>query len=162
MGLFDKFKKQPESTTTTLAAVMNGEVKPITEAPDPVFSQKMMGDGYVLFPTDGTVVSPVDGKIETVFPTKHAVGITSNNGLEIIIHIGLDTVQLNGEGFEVFVAAGDKVTKGQKLVQVDLAAIGSKVPSTATPVVITNLGDKTIELTGSGTVSAGDDVLTVK
>ncbi|TLG72991.1 PTS sugar transporter subunit IIA [Culicoidibacter larvae] len=162
MGLFDKFKKQPESTPTTLAAVMDGEIKPITEAPDPVFSQKMMGDGYVVFPTAGVVVSPVDGKIETVFPTKHAVGITSNDGLEIIIHIGLDTVQLNGEGFEVFVAAGDKVTKGQKLVEVDLATIGSKVPSTATPVVITNLGDKTIELTASGSAVAGADVLTVK
>ncbi|MGL5383734.1 MAG: PTS sugar transporter subunit IIA [Culicoidibacterales bacterium] len=171
MGFFDflKGKKQKEvapvveaqPALSTLAAVMDGEIVPVTETPDPVFSQKMMGDGYAVNPTNGTVVSPVDGTVELVFPTKHAVGLKSNDGLEIIIHVGLDTVGLKGEGFEVFVAQGDTVTRGQKLIEVDLDAIRDKVPSLVTPVVISNLEGKEVEVV-TGTAKAGDTVLTVK
>ncbi|MGL6248051.1 MAG: PTS sugar transporter subunit IIA, partial [Culicoidibacterales bacterium] len=138
-----------------------GEIIPVSETPDPVFSQKMMGDGYAVMPSNGTVVSPVDGTVELVFPTKHAIGLKSVDGLEIIIHVGLDTVGLKGEGFEVFVAQGDTVTRGQKLLEVDLDAIRDKVPSLVTPVVISNLDGKEVEVM-TGAAQAGDTVLTVK
>lgn len=120
---------------------IEGEIIPITEVPDQVFSGKMMGDGFAIVPSEGTVVSPVDGEIVNVFPTKHAIGILSNGGKEILIHIGIDTVKLNGEGFEVLVSQGDKVTKGQQLIKIDLHYIRENAPSTITPVVFTNLSE---------------------
>ncbi|WHY92961.1 N-acetylglucosamine-specific PTS transporter subunit IIBC [Neobacillus cucumis] len=118
---------------------IEGEIIPITEVPDQVFSQKMMGDGFGIVPANGSVVSPVDGEILNVFPTKHALGIRSKQGYEILIHIGLDTVNLKGEGFTVLVNEGDKVTKGQAILNFDLEFIKKSVPSTVTPVIFTNL-----------------------
>ncbi|GGI14620.1 glucose-specific PTS transporter subunit IIBC [Gottfriedia solisilvae] len=129
------------STDEEIINPIEGEIIPITEVPDQVFSGKMMGDGFAIIPSEGTVVSPVDGEIVNVFPTKHAIGILSKGGKEILIHIGIDTVKLNGEGFEVLVAQGDKVTKGQQLVKVDLHFIRENAPSTITPVVFTNLSE---------------------
>jgi glucose PTS system EIICBA or EIICB component len=130
-----------QSTDEEIINPIEGEIIPITEVPDQVFSGKMMGDGFAIIPSEGTVVSPVDGEIVNVFPTKHAIGILSKGGKEILIHIGIDTVKLNGEGFEVLVAQGDKVTKGQQLVKVDLHFIRENAPSTITPVVFTNLSE---------------------
>ncbi|GBU10733.1 glucose-specific enzyme IIA component of PTS [Erysipelotrichaceae bacterium] len=144
-----------------LAAVLEGELKPLTASEDPVFSQKLMGDGYLIEPTNNIVVSPVNGVIQTVFPTKHALGILSDSGDEVIIHVGLDTVKLNGEGFTAFVVAGDKVVAGQKLLEVDFDLIRSKVPSIATPVVISNIGDRKVELKDLKAVKAGDIVATI-
>ncbi|MGG1400909.1 N-acetylglucosamine-specific PTS transporter subunit IIBC [Bacillus salipaludis] len=118
---------------------IEGEIIPITEVPDQVFSQKMMGDGFGIVPANGSVVSPVDGEILNVFPTKHAICIRSKQGYEILIHIGLDTVNLKGEGFTVLVKEGDKVTKGQAILTFDLEFIKKSVPSTVTPVIFTNL-----------------------
>ncbi|MBI0580248.1 PTS transporter subunit EIIC [Neobacillus cucumis] len=118
---------------------IEGEIIPITEVPDQVFSQKMMGDGFGIVPANGSLVSPVDGEILNVFPTKHALGIRSKQGYEILIHIGLDTVNLKGEGFTVLVNEGDKVTKGQAILNFDLEFIKKSVPSTVTPVIFTNL-----------------------
>ncbi len=98
-----------------------------------------MGDGFVVFPEDNAVYAPCDASVEVVFPTKHAIGLTSEKGNEILIHVGLDTVTLNGEGFTTFVEVGDKVTKGQKLLEFDSEFIKSKGLSTATPVVFTNM-----------------------
>jgi len=131
----------PSTTDEEMINPIEGEIIPITEVPDQVFSGKMMGDGFAIIPSEGTVVSPVDGEIVNVFPTKHAIGILSKGGKEILIHIGIDTVKLNGEGFEVLVAQGDKVTKGQQLVKVDLHFIRENAPSTITPVVFTNLSE---------------------
>lgn len=133
-GLFGK----KESTVVNITAPINGKVIDITEVPDPVFSQKMMGDGIAIDPVDGEVVSPIDGEVIQVFPTKHAVGLKSKSGLEILIHIGLETVQLNGEGFETFVNAGDRVKRGELLVRFDLSVISQKAASTLTPVILTN------------------------
>ncbi len=130
-----------QSTDEEIINPIEGEIISITEVPDQVFSGKMMGDGFAIIPSEGTVVSPVDGEIVNVFPTKHAIGILSKGGKEILIHIGIDTVKLNGEGFEVLVAQGDKVTKGQQLVKVDLHFIRENAPSTITPVVFTNLSE---------------------
>lgn len=118
---------------------IEGEIIPITEVPDQVFSQKMMGDGFGIIPEKGIVVSPVDGEIINIFPTKHAIGIKSVHGYEILIHIGLDTVKLKGEGFTVSVKDGQKVSKGQELIRFNLDSIKNSVPSTITPVVFTNL-----------------------
>jgi glucose PTS system EIICBA or EIICB component len=125
--------------TSTIVSPIKGELKSITEVPDQVFSGKMMGDGFAIVPTEGTVVSPVNGEIVNIFPTKHALGLVAEDGTEILIHVGIDTVKLGGEGFEAFVAQGDKVTQGQKLLQVDLEYVGANAPSLMTPIVFTNL-----------------------
>ncbi len=131
---------------------LTGEIKPITEVPDQVFSGKMMGDGFAIMPTDGTIVSPVNGKIVNLFPTKHAIGIESDGGREVLIHIGIDTVNLKGEGFETLVQEGDLVEAGQPLLKVDFDFVGKNAPSIITPIVFTNLKEGehiVIEKTGS-------------
>lgn len=118
---------------------LKGEVRVITEVPDQVFAGKMMGDGFAIVPSEGMVVSPVDGKIVNLFHTKHAIGILSDNGREILIHIGIDTVNLKGEGFETLVAENDHVEKGQPILKVDLDYLKEHATSTITPIVFTNL-----------------------
>jgi len=150
------------SEVAEVASVMTGEVRPITEAPDPTFAQKLLGDGFVVFPTKGEVVAPFDGKLTMVYPTKHAIALTSNNGLEVLIHIGLDTVTLNGEGFELLAKEGDEVKKGQIILNADLKFIKSKEIEIATPVIITNLNEQVLDLKKTGSVEAGDIVLSIK
>ncbi|WP_404454339.1 N-acetylglucosamine-specific PTS transporter subunit IIBC [Virgibacillus necropolis] len=136
---------------------VKGTMMPITEVPDQVFSQKMMGDGFAIDPEDGLYVSPVDGEILNVFPTKHAVGIQSESGHEILVHIGLDTVELEGVGFDVYVKEGDKVKKGDVLVKVDLDYVKANATSTVSPIVFTNLSEnESVELLQSGTIGAGN------
>ncbi|SFC86066.1 PTS system, N-acetylglucosamine-specific IIC component [Bacillus sp. OV322] len=118
---------------------IDGEIIPIEEIPDPVFSQKMMGDGFGILPVNGSVVSPVDGEIINIFPTRHAIGIRSKEGYEILIHVGLDTVNLQGEGFTVHVNEGEGVAKGQEILTFNLDFIKNNAPSTITPVIFTNL-----------------------
>ncbi|MEH7095856.1 N-acetylglucosamine-specific PTS transporter subunit IIBC [Neobacillus vireti] len=127
---------------------IEGEIIPITEVEDQVFSQKMMGDGFAIIPAKGSVVSPVDGKIINVFPTKHAVGIKSKQGYEILIHIGMDTVNLKGEGFTVLVKDGDSISKGQEIIKFDLEKIRHSTSSTVSPVVFTNLTKLNIKKQG--------------
>ncbi|SHJ98354.1 PTS system D-glucose-specific IIA component, Glc family (TC 4.A.1.1.9)/PTS system D-glucose-specific IIB component, Glc family (TC 4.A.1.1.9)/PTS system D-glucose-specific IIC component, Glc family (TC 4.A.1.1.9) [Clostridium cavendishii DSM 21758] len=116
-----------------------GKVIPLEEVPDKVFAEKMMGDGFAIEPKDNFVYSPVDGVISILFPTKHAIGITTDDGLELLIHVGMDTVSLNGEGFTTFINQGDKVKAGDKLLKVEFQTIKDKVPSIITPIVFTNL-----------------------
>jgi glucose PTS system EIICBA or EIICB component len=123
------------------AAPLKGEIKPITEVPDQVFAGKMMGDGFAIIPSEGTVVSPVNGKIVNLFPTKHAIGILSDTGREILIHVGIDTVNLKGQGFETLVSENDIVEQGQPLLKVDLNYIKEHATSTITPIVFTNLSE---------------------
>ncbi|MED1467078.1 PTS glucose transporter subunit IIA [Bacillus salipaludis] len=133
-------KKDNESNLFTLMP-LEGQVVSIETVPDPVFSQKMMGDGFAILPSNGTVISPVDGEVLSIFPTKHAVSLKDRNGREILIHIGLDTVILKGEGFTTFVKDGQRVKKGQKLIEVDFESIKNKVPSIITPIIFTNLNE---------------------
>lgn len=142
-----------------LAAPMKGNVAPITECPDPTFASKAMGDGFVVFPKDGKFYAPASGEITMTFPTKHAFGLMTNDGTEILVHIGLDTVELNGEPFTMHVKKGDKVKKGQLLVDVDLKAIEAAGKETATAVVITN--GKAVNLIKSGAVDAKTDVVEI-
>ncbi|CGG49131.1 MULTISPECIES: PTS sugar transporter subunit IIA [Bacillus] len=122
----------------TIVAPLTGAVKNIEEVPDPVFAGRMMGDGVAIDPTEGVVVSPVDGEIVQLFHTKHAIGIKAKNGTEILIHVGLETVKMEGEGFETHVSEGQAVKAGDKLISFDLELIREKAKSTITPIVITN------------------------
>jgi PTS system glucose-specific IIA component len=121
-----------------LFSPISGKVIKIEEVPDPAFAQKMMGEGVAIEPNEGKVTSPVNGKVIQVFPTKHAVGILSETGLEILIHIGLDTVTMNGEGFVAHVKEGDQVKVGQPLINFSLDLVKEKATSSITPMVITN------------------------
>ncbi|MDM5314574.1 PTS glucose transporter subunit IIA [Fictibacillus sp. b24] len=137
--MFNKlFGKKEVKKEETVIAPLTGKIVNIEEVPDPTFAQKMMGDGIAIEPTEGVVVSPVDGEIVQFFHTKHAIGIQSEAGAEILIHVGLETVSMNGEGFEGHVNVGDKVKAGDKLLSFDLDLIKEKAASTVTPIVITN------------------------
>jgi len=120
---------------------MEGDIIPLEEVSDPVFSEKMMGDGIAIMPTDGTVVAPVDGTIIQVAPTKHAIGIRSGDGAEILIHVGLDTVELAGSPFDVHVKVGDTITTGQPLLTADLEQIRQAGKDTVTSMIVTNGGE---------------------
>ena len=109
----------------------------IEDIPDPCICTKMMGEGFGINPTEGEVVAPIEGKVDNVFPTKHAVGLKADNGLELL-HIGLDTVQLDGEGFEVLVESGDTVKVGDPLIRFDLEYIKNNAKSVISPIIITN------------------------
>ncbi|MCL7745710.1 glucose PTS transporter subunit IIA [Halalkalibacter alkaliphilus] len=121
---------------------VQGNILPLTDVPDEVFSKKMMGDGFAIEPANGTICTPVNGTIINVFPTKHAIGIKSENGLELLVHVGIDTVTLNGKGFETFVQEGQKVKAGQKIVEVDLDYILEHATSIVTPIIFTNLQEE--------------------
>jgi len=151
------FGKKEEIKTVQLFAPISGNAVTLDKVPDPVFSEKMMGDGLAIDPTEGLAVSPVDGEIIQVFPTKHAVGIRAKNGAEILIHIGLETVSLNGEGFVAFVKEGEKVKVGDKLVSFDLDIIKTKAKSTITPIIITNTDQaSSLEAKAQGPVEKGN------
>jgi glucose PTS system EIICBA or EIICB component len=130
-----------QKANAVFVSPLKGEIKPISDVPDQVFSGKMMGDGFAIIPAEGMVVSPVDGEIVNLFPTKHAIGIMSDNGREILIHIGIDTVNLKGKGFETLVSENDRVEKGQPLLKIDLDYIKEHATSTITPIVFTNLAE---------------------
>ena len=134
-----------------IVSPLDGKLIDLSEVPDQVFSQKMMGDGFAIDPTSGEVVSPVDGTVAMVFGTKHAIGINTEDGLEILIHFGIDTVKLNGEGFECLVNQGEKVKAGQPILKVDIDEIEEKVPSIITPIIFTNLPEgKSIGIINKG------------
>lgn len=140
------FSKKIETRAVEIYSPLDGEAIPLEEVPDPVFAQKMMGDGLAIIPKNGNVVSPINGKVVQIFPTKHAVGLVSEEGLEILIHIGLETVELNGEGFEVEVNAGETVKVGDPLINVDLDYLEQKHKEIVTPIIITNMLDKVGDL----------------
>ncbi|MBH0231118.1 glucose-specific PTS transporter subunit IIBC [Halobacillus yeomjeoni] len=143
---------------------IKGKVMPITEVPDQVFSGKMMGDGFAIEPVDGKIVSPVNGKVLNVFPTKHAIGLQADNGMEILIHIGIDTVGLKGEGFTDLISEGDEVKQGQAMMEVDLDYVKENAPSIITPIVFTNLEEgQSVEVKASGEVNHNDpDIIEIK
>lgn len=133
--MLDLFKKK----NISIVAPMTGEVVEIDKVPDEVFSTKMIGDGIAINPFEGIVVAPCDGKIIQVFPTKHAIGILTEEGLEILIHVGIDTVNLKGKGFESFIKADQYVKKGQKLLEIDLEYVKNHAKTLLSPIVITNM-----------------------
>lgn len=162
--MFNFFKKDKKEEAGPLEkqklySPVKGKVIPVSEVADPVFSQKMMGDGYAVIPSDGKIYSPVEGEILSVFPTKHAIGIQLKDGLELLLHMGLDTVELNGKPFETHVKEGDKVTTETLLATCDLEALAEAGKNNAMVVVITNM-DKVNEfaMEVEGDVQANDVV----
>ncbi|MEC2075879.1 PTS glucose transporter subunit IIA [Metabacillus fastidiosus] len=157
--MFKKMLKEGEEKTILeecIFAPLSGKLINIDEVPDPVFSEKMMGDGMAVEPTEGNVLAPVDGEVIQIFHAKHAIAIRSEGGAEILLHIGLETVSLDGQGFEVIVKEGEKVKSGDLLLTFDLPFIRENAASTISPIVITN-GEMMERLTKerSGAVQAG-------
>lgn len=132
----DKNTKSTETAVTELYSPMAGEVLPVEKSEDPMFASKMLGDGIAVNPSDGTVYAPCDGTLSLLYETKHALGITTDSGIDLLIHVGIDTVQMNGEGFETFAAQGDRIRKGQKLLTVDLNLVKEKGYSTQTMMIL--------------------------
>lgn len=157
-----KAKTAATGESVDLVAVANGEVIAIEAVADPVFSGKMMGDGFAVEPTDGTIVSPVNGTIKSVFPTKHAIGIETKEGVEVLVHMGIDTVSLEGKPFSVKVKEGDQVQAGQVLAQVDLEALQQADKKATMIVVFTNMDKiQAFELTQKGSQQAGNTIGTL-
>ena len=152
-----------KGVTDEVHSVADGEVINIEDVKDPVFSQKMMGDGFAVEPENGHIVSPVAGKVTSVFPTKHALGLVTDNGLEVLVHIGLDTVSLEGKPFEVKVTEGQTVAAGDLLVEADLDAIREAGRETSTIVVFTNADAiKSVKVEHTGKLAANAPVATVE
>ena len=138
-------KAADSSAPVTITSPLAGEVKELSQATDPVFAQGLMGRGVVIVPSQGELVSPVNGRVTVFFPTKHAIGILSDEGVEILMHIGMDTVNLEGKGFEGYVSQGDKVKVGDKLISFDIDMIKKAGYVTETPVIITNSDSYQVE-----------------
>lgn len=146
----------------TIKSPVEGTIIPLKDVNDPTFAQEMLGKGFAVIPENNIVKAPVSGEIVTLFPTKHAVGIKGNDGVEVLIHIGIDTVKLNGQYFETSLKMGDKVKQGDPLVTVDFDSVKKEGYDTATIVVITNTNDyKDVRLVKEGTVSLKEPVLDI-
>lgn len=146
-------------TTDIFTSVAEGSVHPLEEAADPVFAEKMMGEGYFVEPTNGAIYSPVAGKVSTIFPTKHAIGITTDSGLEVLLHMGINTVELDGKPFDVLAKEGQMVTPETQVANVDLAGIKEAGKGTSMMVLITNMSDvATHVLEKTGAVHASEEV----
>lgn len=152
--LTDSNKKDLE-----LLSCVKGEMIPLEDVKDPVFSSKTMGDGIAIIPEEGVITSPVDGSIEVAFPTGHAVGIKADNNLELLIHVGINTVELNGEHFKMLVKQGDKVKKGQELIKFDIDAIKAKGYDTTTMLLVTNNESGDLKKEDYRNVSTSDRVM---
>ncbi|EGQ1413590.1 TPA: PTS transporter subunit IIABC [Staphylococcus aureus] len=159
---------EDKSSTSELShivhAPLTGEVTPLSEVPDQVFSEKMMGDGIAIKPSQGEVRAPFNGKIQMIFPTKHAIGLVSDSGLELLIHIGLDTVKLNGEGFTLHVEEGQEVKQGDLLINFDLDYIRNHAKSDITPIIVTqgNITNLDFKQGEHGNISFGDQLFEAK
>ena len=135
-------KKEAEAVSEILiASPLKGKAIALADVPDPTFAEGILGQGAAVEPSEGLVVAPGDGEVTTIFDTKHAVGLQLDNGVELLIHVGINTVEMNGDGFEAFVKEGDKVKKGDKLVKFDIEKIKAAGYATATPVIVTNTDD---------------------
>lgn len=153
MGLFSKKKE------LDLYAPITGELIDITEVKDQVFSQKILGDGVAIEPKEGVLYAPFDCEVVQLFHTLHAIGLKAKD-VEILVHIGMDTVELNGEGFKGFVNEGDHVKKGQKLIEFDIDYIKSKGKEATTPIVITNMDIvKSLDKSQTKDIVANQDIV---
>ena len=136
--MFGFFKKKKQNEPLNFVTPVNGKVIELSEVPDPVFAQKMAGDGVAIDTTGDIIVAPCDGELSLIFKTKHAFAMTLDNGIEILVHIGIETVSLKGKGFKQLVEQGTKVKAGTPIIKIDRNFIKSKGLSLITPVLITN------------------------
>ena len=161
-------EKTVESTTdlpviATIYSPMSGTVMPLSEVPDGAFASGALGNGFGVEPNDGKVTSPINGQVMMVFETKHAIGLVSDEGVEVMIHVGLDTVTMKGEGFTAHVKAGDQDKVGDLLLDVDLEAVKAAGHPTVTPIVVTNtMNYKAVEVLSTGNITHKEDILVIK
>lgn len=162
MAIMDLFRKKTEKKEADpyVYAPVAGTVTGLSEVQDEAFSSGVMGEGIAIEPAEGRVYAPCDGEISVFFPTGHALGITAETGAEILIHVGMDTVSLNGQGFTPRAQAGDKVTKGQLLLEFDMEYIKSRNLPLTTPVVVTNADEMAeVKLLPAQNVSNADVIM---
>ncbi|MEK5379420.1 beta-glucoside-specific PTS transporter subunit IIABC [Niallia sp. FSL W8-0635] len=146
----------------TIVSPLQGKLNSLKQVDDGMFSEEILGQGVAIEPSEGTVISPVNGTVSALFDSKHAIGITSDDGIELLIHVGIDTVQLNGEGYEYSVQKGQRIQIGDKLIQFDLEGIKAKGYKTITPVVITNSAEVGDILTANdGPINLGEEIIKV-
>lgn len=158
--MFSFFKKKDDGIV--LAAPIKGKAVSLSEVSDPTFNSGMLGKGIAIIPSEGKVYAPVDGEVGMVFDTLHAISMTSADGVEVLIHIGLDTVQMKGEGFEAHVQAGAQVKTGDLLISMDLDKIKAAGYDTISPVIICNTDDYAdVQETANGDVQPGDSVIKI-
>ena len=158
------FKKRKRKKEIMIHSPLKGELIPLEEVPDPVFSQKMMGEGVGFIPSDGEVFPPVNGEVAQVFPTQHAIGMKIEGDLEVLLHLGLETVELKGEGFTIDVEVGDKLKVHDRISSFDLSLIEEKGKKTTTVLVFTNAAEKLEEQTilKKGEIDSGTEILELR
>ena len=159
--MFDFLKKKDKGIES--GAPVKGTAGPISQGSDPTFGEEILGKGVAIQPADGKIYAPADGTIEMLFDTKHAVSMTTTEGVELLVHIGLDTVALKGEHFTAHKGNGDAVKKGDLLISVDLEAVKAAGYDVITPMVVCNTSDyQTVEAVTGSDVNPGDTVLILK
>lgn len=159
MGLFSKLfgdKNESTSGNIIIVAPMSGEIINIEDVPDVVFAEKIVGDGVAINPTGNQIIAPVDGVIGKIFETNHAFSIDSDDGVELFVHFGIDTVELKGLGFKRLAQEGQKVKQGDAIIEFDLPLLQEKAKSVLTPVVISNMDQIKALTKHSGQVTAGE------
>lgn len=161
MGFFDKLFGSKESRTleVKIYAPLSGEIVSIEDVPDVVFSEKIVGDGVAIRPNGNKIVAPVNGIIGKIFETNHAFSIESDEGVELFVHFGIDTVELKGEGFKRIVQEGQKVSVGDVVLEFDLSELEAKAKSVLTPVVVSNMDEISNLVKETGEVVAGESVI---
>lgn len=161
MGLFDIFKKK-EKIIVTIYSPINGKVIELKEVPDEAFAQKMVGDGCAIEPDKGSICSPIEGQLMNIFPTNHAIIFETIDGLEMIVHFGIDTVKLDGKGFQKLREAGP-IKVGDEIIKYNLDEIKDGVPSTRSPIIINNMEKvEKIEIISLGkVVKIGEPIMKV-
>ena len=156
-------KEEKIRKTAIIYSPVNGIAADLTTAPDEGFAGKMMGDGAVVTPTEGTVYAPADGEVEFIFDTKHAIGFQTDSGIPMLLHMGIDTVKLEGKGFEILVTEGQKVKKGEPMMKLDLEFLSANAPSITSPILDTEVEDnQRIRLLANGEIKAGEPLFAVE
>ncbi|MBU3825715.1 MAG: PTS glucose transporter subunit IIA [Candidatus Oceanisphaera merdipullorum] len=164
MNLFNKLKKLVSDESVSQASIallapLSGELVALEDVPDLVFSEKIVGDGIAIKPSGNRVVAPCDGVISKIFETNHAFAMNSDSGLELFIHVGIDTVELKGEGFKRVAQEGQAVKAGDVIIEFDLGQLEAKAKSTLTPVIISNMEDLKELTKSNGAVTVGTDTI---
>ncbi|MGO5180498.1 PTS sugar transporter subunit IIA [Catenibacterium mitsuokai] len=159
--IFDKFRAKKKENFEIFSPV-KGDVIDVTKTNDPLFKSEGLGEGVGIIAEENTLVSPVNGEIKTFFPTKHAIGITSDDGVDILIHVGIDTVELNGKYFNALKEQGDKVKKGDKLLEVDFDSIKNEGYDTTVLLVITNTQEYSTIKSCEGNKTVDDTIIEIQ
>ena len=154
-GLFKKKKIE-------LVSPVDGDLVNLEDINDEVFSKKLVGDGVAIIPSSGTIIAPISGRVSRIFPTNHAFMISNSNGVEVLVHVGLDTIELNGEGFTCFVKEGDEIHQSTPVLEVDFEFLKSKNKDIVTPIIVTSDKKIVLETHKVGTIREGESLLKVK